>query len=104
MVGGVGRQTVGFADDLEEGDGDEAPGGGDEGIAGFVPVGVVFSADNVKEVALAEGEFVRVVGRGLVIVESFDDLEGEVSVGEAETRGEASGPSWEARWPVRIWE
>lgn len=78
LIGGVARQTVGFADDLEEGDGDEAPGGGDQGIAGFVPVGVVFSADNVKEVALAEGEFVWVAGGGLVIVEGFDDLEGGV--------------------------
>ena len=74
-VDGVRRQAFGFADNLEKGDGDEAPGVGDEGIAGFVPVGVVLPADDVKEVALTEGKFVGVVGGRLVVVEGFDDLE-----------------------------
>jgi hypothetical protein len=33
-----------FADDLEEGNRDEAAGGWDERVASLVPLGVVFSA------------------------------------------------------------
>lgn len=45
-------------------------------IAGLVPVGVVFAADNVQEVALGEAE-VAGVGAGIggfVVVESLDYL------------------------------
>ncbi len=45
-------------------------------VAGFVPVCVVFAADDVQEVALGEAEVAGVgvgVG-GLVVVEGFDDL------------------------------
>lgn len=65
-----------FADDLEEGDGNETPGTRDEWIARLVPVAVVLSADNVEEVALAEGQFLRVARLWLVVVESFDHLRG----------------------------
>lgn len=46
-------------------------------VAGLVPVGVVFAADDVQEVALREAEVARGWGRvgGLVVVEGFDDLE-----------------------------
>lgn len=80
LIGGGGRarasrEALRLADDLEEGDGDQAPGGGDQGIAGLVPVGVVLPADDVEEVALAEGQFGGGGGR-LVVVEGLDDLEG----------------------------
>lgn len=71
-----------FADDFEERDGDEAAGVRDERIAGFVPVGVVLSADHVEEIALAEGQFLG-VGLGGVVVESFDHLEGSAVGGVA---------------------
>lgn len=63
-----------FADDLEEGDGDEPSGSRDEWIARLVPVTVVLAADNVEEVALAEGQFLGVARFWLVVVESFDHL------------------------------
>lgn len=66
--------SFGLADDLEKGDGDQTPGAGDERIAGFVPVGVVFSADDVEEITLAEGQFLQISGVGMVVVESLDDL------------------------------
>lgn len=69
----TGGQTLVLADDLEKGNGHQAPGGGDQGIAGLVPVGVVFSADDVEEIALGEGQFRR-AGSRLVVVESLDDL------------------------------
>lgn len=45
-------------------------------VAGLVPVGVVFAADDVQKVALGEAEIARVGARvgGLVVVEGFYDL------------------------------
>jgi hypothetical protein len=45
-------------------------------VAGFVPVGVVFTADNVQEIALRKGEVagVRAGVGGLVVVKGFNDL------------------------------
>lgn len=69
--------SVVFANDFEKGHGHQPPGGRDKRIAGFVPVEVVLPADDVKEIALAEGEFGGVGGVGVVVVECFDDLEKE---------------------------
>jgi hypothetical protein len=63
-----------FADNLEKGHGNQPPCTRDEGIASFVPVEIVLPADDVKEVALAEGQFLGVSVFGLVVVEGFDDL------------------------------
>ena len=68
--------TIAFvlADNLEEGNGHEAAGTGDERVAGLVPVVVVLTADDVKEVALAEGQFLGGADVGNVVVEGFDHL------------------------------
>lgn len=63
-----------LADDLEEGDWDEAAGVGEERVAGLVPVLVVLSADDVEEVSLAERELLSVLGRRLVVVQRFYHL------------------------------
>ena len=65
-----------FADNLEKGHGHQPPGRRDQRIAGFVPVQGVLAADDVKEVALAEGEFLGVLGVGLVVTDGLDDLRG----------------------------
>lgn len=57
-----------FADDFEEGYRNQPPSGRDKGIARFVPVQVVLSADNVEEISLAEAQFLRVAWFGLVVV------------------------------------
>ena len=43
-------------------------------IAGFVPVRIVLSADNMEEVAFCETEFLGIVWIGGVVVESLNDL------------------------------
>lgn len=74
LLGRLGRTSavslglLGLSNHLEKRDGHEAAGGGDEGIARFVPVGIVFSADDVEEIALAKGQFLRVSRIRLVIV------------------------------------
>ncbi|EFE38731.1 hypothetical protein TRV_06605 [Trichophyton verrucosum HKI 0517] len=73
-VDGVSAVPLVLADDLEEGDGDEAAGVGEERVAGLVPVLVVLSADDVEEVSLAEGELLSVLGRRLVVVQRFYHL------------------------------
>ena len=70
----VGAVSLVLADDLEKRYGHQPPGTRDERVAGFVPVEVVLPADDVKKVPLAEGQFLRVLGVGLVIVEGFDNL------------------------------
>lgn len=70
-----------LAEDLEEGHRYQAPAAGNERVAGFVPIRIVFPSDHVEEVALAEGELVQVSGIGLVVVEGFDDLRGVVRTG-----------------------
>ena len=65
-----------FADNLEKGHGHQPPGSRDQRIAGFVPVQGVLAADDVKKVALAEGEFLGVLGVGLVVTDGLDDLRG----------------------------
>jgi hypothetical protein len=71
-----------FADNLEKGHGNQPPCTRDEGIASFVPVEIVLPADDVKEVALAEGQFLGVSVFGLVVVEGFDDLWGSARVSD----------------------
>lgn len=79
VAGGVAVATAavsaGFANNLEEGDGYQPPGTRDKRVAGFVPILVVLPADDVKEVSLAERQFLRVLRIGVVVVEGFDDLE-----------------------------
>ena len=43
-------------------------------IAGFVPVRIVLSADNMEEVAFCETKFLGIVWIGGVVVESLNDL------------------------------
>ena len=68
--------TISFvlADDLEKGNGHQPPGTRDERIARFVPIQIVLPADNLEEVSLAEGQFLRISGFWLVVVEGFDHL------------------------------
>lgn len=65
-----------FADNLEKGHRHQPPSSRDQRIAGFVPVQGVLAADDVKKVALAEGEFLGVLGVGLVVTDGLDDLRG----------------------------
>ena len=74
QVDGSAAVSLGFADNFEKGHGNQPPGGRDKGIARFVPVRVVFPADNVEEIALAKCQFLGVPWFGLIIVESLDDL------------------------------
>lgn len=65
-----------FADFVKVGDGHQTAGAV-QGIAGLVPLLVVFAADDVQEVARGETEEARVgrgVGRACVVVECFYDL------------------------------
>lgn len=71
---GMKRVSLVFADNLEKGHGHQPPGRRDQRIAGFVPVQGVLAADDVKEVALAEGEFLGVLGVGLVVTDGLDNL------------------------------
>ena len=73
---GMKRVSLVFADNLEKGHGHQPPGSRDQRIAGFVPVQGVLAADDVKKVALAEGEFLGVLGVGLVVTDGLDDLRG----------------------------
>lgn len=73
---GMERVALVLANNLEKGHGHQPPGGRDQWVAGFVPVQGVLAADDVKEVALAEGEFLGVVGVGLVVADGLDDLQG----------------------------
>lgn len=77
VVAAVTAATVsaGFANDLEKGDRHQPPRTRDERVAGFVPIRIVLPADDVKEVTLAEGQFLGVLGVGVVVVEGLDDLE-----------------------------
>ena len=43
-------------------------------IAGFIPVRIVLSADNMEEVAFCETEFLGIVWIGSIVVESLNDL------------------------------
>ena len=69
-----GAVSLVFANHFKEGYWNQPPSTRDKRIARFVPVQIVLPADNVKEVSLAEGEFLRVPGLRLVVVERFDDL------------------------------
>lgn len=64
-------------------------------VASFVPVAVVFAADDVQEVAGGEGKVLRWLACGcVVVVESLDDLKSDVL---ARARG-VKGSKW--RWAV----
>ncbi|GKZ21413.1 hypothetical protein AbraCBS73388_007098 [Aspergillus brasiliensis] len=82
MVHRPGAVSLVFANHFKEGHGNQPPRTRDERIARFVPVQIVLPADNVKEVSLAEGEFLRVSGFRLVIVERFDDLRAAQGYGQ----------------------
>lgn len=82
MVHRSGAVSLVFANHFKEGHGNQPPRTRDERIARFVPVQVVLPADNVKEVSLAEGEFLRVPGFRLVIVERFDNLRAAQGCGQ----------------------
>lgn len=59
---------------LEIRDGDKTAGVWEGGIAGFVPVLVVFASDDMKEVAAGKAEFLW--GCGIVVEEGSNDLVG----------------------------
>ena len=72
---GTGTVAHRLAHALKVRDGNQAAGAVQR-VAGFVPVAVVFAADDVQKVALGKGKIGRVgagVG-GLVVVEGFYDL------------------------------
>jgi hypothetical protein len=77
--GGAGPRAAAvahcFAHALKVGDGDQAARVGQR-VAGLVPIGVVFAANYVQEVALGETEVAgaRVGVGGVVVVEGLDDL------------------------------
>lgn len=71
----VGLRTIslGSAQGLEEGDWHETSSVRKSWVACFVPVVIVFSADNVEKVAPRKAEFLA--GSSLVIVKRSNDLE-----------------------------
>lgn len=81
---GLGAVALGAAEHLEIGDGDQAAGVGQGGIAGLVPVGVVLAADDVEKIALGKGQDLHAcLGEaldqglvGLVVIVGSDDLGG----------------------------
>jgi hypothetical protein len=76
----VGLRTIslGTAKGLEESDGHETSGVRKSWIACFVPVLIVFAADNVEKVASRKAEFLA--GTGLVIVKCSNDLESGLGI------------------------
>ena len=74
IVRGATVTALVFANGLEKRDGDETTAAGDTGIAGLVPLPVVFSVYYVEEITLGKGQFLWVIGLGFVVVEGFDDL------------------------------
>ena len=64
-----------FSNDLEICHWNQTSGTGGEWVTGLVPVGVVLSADDMKEVALVEAQLVRVTGIWMVVVKRLDHLQ-----------------------------
>lgn len=94
QVAGTPTIPLVFADNLKKGDGHKPPSTRDQRIARFVPIRIVLPADNVKEISLAECQFLRDPLR-LVVVKRFDYLGNAVShcqerVGSGTRRGEGS--------------
>ena len=71
----VGALSLCFANHLKESDWDKTSGSGNQRIACFVPVWVVFSAQHMKEVAFVKGKLMGVLRFWLVVVKCFDDLQ-----------------------------
>lgn len=76
-----GRQRIStlsllFADNLKEGDGDQAAGSRDQRVASFVPLGIFLATQDVKEVALVKSQLLSIFVLWLVVVKRFDDLLG----------------------------
>lgn len=67
--------SAGLANNLEKRHRHQPPGTRDERVAGFVPIRIVLPADDVKEVSLAERQFLGVMRIGMMIVKGFNDLE-----------------------------
>lgn len=65
-----------FTHHFEECDRHETSSRGNERIARFVPLGVIFPTQNVKEVALVKRQLLSISILWLVVVECFDDLLG----------------------------
>lgn len=63
-----------LADDFEVGDRNETASVGYQRVAGFVPIIVVLSTDNVEEVAFGKGKLLGIAGIWIIIVQGFDDL------------------------------
>lgn len=70
----VGLAAVPFsaAESLEEGDRDETSGIGQGGVAGLVPIRVIFLSNDMEEIAAREAELL--VGLCFVVVKRSDDL------------------------------
>lgn len=69
--------SASFANNLEKRHRHQPPGTRDERVAGFVPIRIVLPADDVKEVPLAERQFLGVMRIVMMIVKGFNDLVGE---------------------------
>ena len=64
-----------FPHDIEVVDGDQASlFVGHQRVAGLVPVLVIFSIYDVKEIAFGKAEFLRVGRKGSIVIFGFDDL------------------------------
>lgn len=79
QVAGTPTIPLVFADNLKKGDGHKPPRTRDQRIARFVPIRIVLPADNVKEISLAECQFLRGPRLWLVVVERFNYLGNAVS-------------------------
>lgn len=72
--------SASFANNLEKRHRHQPPGTRDERVAGFVPIRIVLPADDVKEVPLAERQFLGVMRIVMMIVKGFNDLVGKKKI------------------------
>ena len=73
-INGLSTLALLFTNNLEECDRNKTTRGRNERIAGFVPLGIVFTTQYVKEVAFMESQLLTIFILRLVIVEGLDDL------------------------------
>lgn len=69
-----------FADSLEVRDWDQSASIRYQRIARFVPIGIIFSAYYVEEIAFGKAQLLIIARVWIVVVECFDDLESKATV------------------------
>lgn len=98
---------LGLANDFEVRDGNQTASVRYQGVACFIPIVVVFSADDMEKVAFGEAQFLCIAGVWIIIVQRFDDLLSDaMSVEPASVAMslEICSPASVVRWRWRTWE